>query len=83
MSPFEIAMLICFGASWPFSIAKAVRTREVRGKSRFFLAIVAAGYAFGIVHKLGWSRDWVVVLYATNLTMVLLDLVLVYRYRRA
>lgn len=28
----EAAMLVCFGASWPFSILKAVRTRVVRGK---------------------------------------------------
>jgi hypothetical protein len=82
MSPFEIAMLVCFGASWPLSIRKAIRTHEVQGKSRLFLAVVATGYACGILHKLCWSLDWVIVLYATNLAMVLTDLTLVYRYRR-
>ena len=33
MSIFEVMMLVCFGVSWPISIAKSLRTRFVRGKS--------------------------------------------------
>ena len=40
MSPFEIAMLLLFGASWPVSIAKALRTKVVAGKSPVFMVIV-------------------------------------------
>jgi hypothetical protein len=33
MSVFEIAMLVCFGAAWPVSIYKSLKTRAVAGKS--------------------------------------------------
>jgi hypothetical protein len=73
MSVFEITLLFCFGVSWPISIAKALRTRVVAGKSPLFMAIVIAGYASGIVHKALYSLDWVITLYALNLVMVAID----------
>jgi hypothetical protein len=82
MSVFEIIMLLCFGVSWPISIAKALRTRVVAGKSPLFMAIVIAGYASGIVHKLLFSFDWVIVLYALNLVMVCVDLGLYMRFSK-
>ena len=75
-------MLVCFGISWPVSIAKTLRTKVVAGKSPAFMAIVSLGYLSGIVHKLLFSPDWVTGLYALNLTMVLTDLVLYTRYAR-
>lgn len=36
VSIFEIVMLLCFAASWPFSIVKALRTKVVIGKSPVF-----------------------------------------------
>ncbi|MBM4149346.1 MAG: hypothetical protein FJ224_09905 [Lentisphaerae bacterium] len=81
MSIFEILMLVCFGVSWPVSIAKTLRTRVVAGKSPVFLAIVCAGYAFGLAHKLLNDRDWVTALYAVNMAMVAADLALYMRYR--
>ncbi len=83
MSFFEVFMLLCFGISWPVSIAKALRTRVVTGKSAAFMAIVVVGYASGIVHKLLYSRDWVIVLYAANLMMVAFDLALYLRFSRS
>jgi hypothetical protein len=83
MSFFEAAMLICFGASWPLSIAKALRTRQVAGKSRAFLLVVFAGYLCGITHKLLYSLDWVVSLYILNALMVLIDFTLYVRFSRA
>ncbi|MFW6245533.1 MAG: hypothetical protein ACOC36_06570 [Fibrobacterota bacterium] len=82
MSVFEAAMLVCFGISWPISIAKALRTRTVSGKSPLFMTIVIAGYTSGVLHKLLFSRDWVILLYATNLVLVSIDLMLYYRYSR-
>lgn len=73
-------MLLCFGASWPFSIAKTVRTRQVAGKSPVFLTIVCIGYGFGIAHKILYSRDWVLILYAVNMLMVAADIALYFRY---
>jgi len=80
MSIFEAAMLICFGICWPVSIAKSLQTRVVSGKSPLFLSIVCLGYVCGLIHKTVYSFDWVIVLYALNLAMVLVDLGLYYKY---
>ncbi len=79
MSIFEIIMLACFGAAWPFSIYKSYKTRQNGGKSLIFLYVVLIGYCSGIIHKLIYSRDPVVYLYALNSLMVLTDLALYYR----
>ena len=81
MSIFEITMLVCFGAAWPVSIYKSLKTRAVAGKSLFFLIIVLVGYAAGILHKLIFHYDLVVFLYALNAVMVGLDIVLYLRNR--
>jgi hypothetical protein len=80
MSVFEVAMLICFGVSWPISIAKSIRTRVVSGKSPLFMVILCFGYAFGIIHKLLYSLDWVIVLYVLNIFLVMIDLALYFKY---
>lgn len=82
MSLFEIIMLLCFGLSWPLSIAKAVRTRTVAGKSPLFMGIVMLGYASGITHKILYNLDWVIALYALNLIMVAIDMGLYFRFSR-
>ena len=82
MSIFEVFMLVCFGVSWPISIAKALRTGVVAGKSPVFMAIVILGYASGMAHKLLYSRDWVILLYGLNLVMVAFDLALYFRFSR-
>lgn len=81
MSPFEITMLLCFGASWPFSVHKTWKTRNVTGKSAVFLSLVIIGYAAGIVHKLIYKPDPVLWLYVLNALMVSADLLLWFRYR--
>ena len=82
MSVFEIIMLICFGAAWPVSIIKSVRSKSIKGKSVVFLYIIASGYVFGILHKLYFNLDIVIYLYILNLFMVLTDLFLYYRNKR-
>lgn len=79
-SPFEIAMLVCFGASWPVSLRKTIMTRTRKGKSRFFLLLVFVGYVAGVLHKMVYNLDWVVYLYALNGVMVLADLLLCHFY---
>lgn len=81
MSPFEILMLVCFGAAWPFSIARSIRTRSVAGKSVVFLWIVLAGYLAGVTHKLLYNFDGVIWFYALNAVMVAVDIALYYRNR--
>ena len=82
-------MLVCFGASWPFSIAKALRTRRVSGKSPVFMFLIIAGYAAGILHKFlnPPSPDapglaaYVIGLYAVNFLLVSIDLGLYFKFR--
>ena len=82
MSIFEALMLVCFGLSWPVAILKTIRTKQVAGKSRLFLAIICLGYLFGITHKLVNHTDWVLALYILNLLLVATDLILVIHYRK-
>ena len=82
MSPFEIIMLICFGAAWPFSIYKSIKSKSARGKSVLFLFVIMLGYSAGIVHKLVHHFDGVIALYALNLLMVALDTMLYFRNSR-
>ena len=82
MSFFEAAMLVCFGVSWPVSIAKALRTKVVAGKSPLFMAIVCLGYLSGVVHKALHSFDWIIALYALNFVLVAFDLSLYFLYSR-
>ena len=81
MSPFEIIMLICFASGWPFSIAKALRTKHVSGKSPGFMAVICLGYLAGVIHKIFYARDWVIVLYVLNMVLIAIDLFLYFKYR--
>jgi hypothetical protein len=81
VSVFEIAMLVCFGAAWPVSIYKSIRTRAVAGKSLPFLVIVFVGYMAGILHKLVFRYDLVIFLYGLNAVMVGIDIALYLRNR--
>ena len=82
MSIFEIAMLICFGAAWPFSLYRSYRSRTNAGKSLFFLVVVFLGYVSGILHKIFFSPDPVIGLYILNGIMVGGDILLYFRNRR-
>jgi hypothetical protein len=82
MSIFEIAMLICFGAAWPFSLYRSYRSRTNAGKSFFFLGVVFLGYVSGILHKIFFSPDPVIGLYILNGIMVGGDILLYFRNRR-
>jgi hypothetical protein len=82
MSIFEILMLVCFGAAWPFSIYRSWRSRQTAGKSSIFLIVILVGYASGIVHKVLHDRNFVIALYALNFVMVFTDLMLYLRNRK-
>ncbi len=73
MNVFEIIMLLCFGAAWPFSIYRSYKSRTTRGKSIVFLVILLAGYVAGIINKLLNTPDAVIVFYCINLVMVCID----------
>jgi len=81
MSFFEIAMLVCFGASWPFAVFKTYKTKDVAGKSIFFIGLIFFGYVCGIFHKLFYNFDVVIFLYIFNGLLVFTELILYFRYR--
>ena len=81
MSIYEALMLICFGASWPFAVAKTYRTKDTKGKSKMFLSLIILGYVCGIIHKCIYKPDAVILLYVINLLLVAADLALVLIYR--
>jgi len=81
MSIYEALMLICFGASWPFAVAKTYRTKDIKGKSKMFLSLIIFGYICGIIHKCIYKPDAVILLYIINLLLVAADLALVLIYR--
>lgn len=82
MSPFEIIMLVCFGAAWPFSIYRSLKSRSTKGKSLLFMVVVAVGYGAGIANKLVYNFDAVIYLYVLDLVLVSTDMLLFARNRR-
>ncbi|MCK5073768.1 MAG: hypothetical protein KAQ98_10110 [Bacteriovoracaceae bacterium] len=82
MSYFEIVMLVCFGAAWPFSIYRSCKSGRNDGKSVLFLFVVLVGYFMGICHKVYFRYDEVVFLYVLNASMVFIDIVFYYKNKR-
>ncbi|MBZ9685833.1 hypothetical protein G9F72_005675 [Clostridium estertheticum] len=61
---------------------KSIKSRSTKGKSAMFLIIVIVGYIFGIIHKILYSRDIIMILYLINFLMVLVDLILYYKNKK-
>jgi hypothetical protein len=81
MSVFEIVMLLCFGAAWPVSIYKSWTSRTNSGKSVIFLYMALVGYMSGVLHKIYFSPDNIILLYMFNGLMVSADIMIYYRNR--
>jgi len=81
MSVFEAAMMASFGISWPIAAYKTYRCKCVHGKSLTFSYLILFGYICGIINKLLYSHDYVIWIYYANAAFLLVDMVLIYRYR--
>ena len=79
---FEVIMLVCFGSSWPFAVAKTLRTKIVKGKSPVFLVLIFIGYIAGILNKFATNLDPVIWLYCLNGSMVLTEIILYLKYEK-
>ena len=79
MGIFEFLMLCCFGASWPFAIAKSWKSRSTKGKSLMFMVLIEVGYVFGIVHKVLNNFNWVTWVYVVLMLLVSFDVFLYWR----
>ncbi len=80
---FETLMLICFGLSWPFNIAKSLRAGTAKGKSILFEIVVIVGYLMGLAGKfISGNVTYVAAVYVLDILMVSCDLLLTLRNRR-
>ncbi|NCB50531.1 MAG: hypothetical protein EOM54_01435 [Clostridia bacterium] len=80
-------MLCTFGASWPFNIAKSVRSKTAKGKSVLFEVLVVIGYCFGLYGKVWAYRQTGTLAYSTwfyiaDILMVCIDIALYFRNTR-
>ncbi len=82
-SIFEVMMLLCFAASWPFNIYRSYVSRTARGKSIVFEIIVEIGYFCGIINKfVNDDVNYVIAFYLLDVCLVAVDMVLFFRNRR-
>lgn len=78
----EMAMLLCFGISWPIAVYKSIKTKSTQGKSVVFILAIVTGYVAGIIGKVsrcavtGEKLSYVLIIYCVNLIVVLTDLAL-------
>ncbi len=80
---FEMVMLICFGLSWPFNIAKSLRSRTAKGKSLLFEVCIIVGYLCGLAGKfISGNVTYVAAFYVVDILMVSTDLALTCRNRK-
>ncbi len=81
---FEVLMIVCFGLSWPVSIFKSYKAKSTKGKSVFFLIFILLGYACGIFAKAAAGNiNYVLIFYIINFVMVLADILLYLKNKRA
>ena len=77
---FEVLMIICFGVSWPFNIAKSWKAKTARGKSLLFEVCILVGYICGIAGKfITGNVTYVLIAYVINVVMVTVDILLTLR----
>lgn len=80
---FETLMLICFGLSWPFNIAKSLRAKTAKGKSMLFEVVIIVGYLMGLTGKfVSGNVTYVAAVYVLDILMVSTDLALTLRNHR-
>lgn len=79
----EIAMMVCFGCSWPNNIRTTLKNRSAKGKSLAFLLLIDAGYLCGILGKLfsGQIVWYILAMYILNFSMVATDIILYFYFK--
>jgi len=93
-SIMEMLMVVCFGISWPFNVAKAWRSKTTKGVSLLFYSFIFVGYLFAIIGKLFLIRyyspapwyvtvKWYVLFfYVINTVMVGIGILIYFRNKR-
>ena len=76
----ETIMLICFGLSWPFNLAKAIRARTAKGTSLPFFLLIIVGYLAGIAAKIIRNDiSYVLIAYGINVLFVFVNVLVYFR----
>ena len=83
----EALMVLSFGISWPASIVKSYTSRTAKGKSLFFMSMIAFGYLCGIAWKVNVYNStgvwhYPAYFYLLNLVMVCTNIGLYLRNRK-
>ena len=79
----ETVMLVCFGLSWPVSLAKNVKAKTAKNMSLPFILLITLGYIAGITAKfVAGNINYVLIVYFFNLTVVSLNIIVYFRNRR-
>ncbi len=81
ISIFELFFFVFIAFAWPISISRMIRRKSTKGKSLLFSGIVLSGYAFGIMHKLLYSFDWVIFVYILDFALVAADIIVFFYVR--
>jgi len=72
----ETLMLLCFGASWPISVMKNIKSKTAKSMSLQFILLIIVGYLAGIAGKIvSGNINYVLVVYIINLLFVSVNLV--------
>ncbi|MBQ4347600.1 MAG: hypothetical protein IJC39_04060 [Firmicutes bacterium] len=76
-------MVVAFGVSWPFAVARAYKSRSTKGISLVQLLLLDFGYVCGIISKLvSGNITYVIVFYIINFGLVFADIMVYFRNRR-
>ena len=82
-SILETMMILCFGISWPLSIARMYKSRTTGGKSVLFSCFILIGYLCGIASKMmTHNYNLAFIFYIINTCMVTIDILLWFRNHR-
>lgn len=72
---FEIGMLLCFAAAWPFNIVRSWRARTAVGTSPWFMIVIEIGYLCGMANKIvNNDVNYVFAFYVFDFILVLIGL---------
>lgn len=82
-SIFETLMLVCFGLSWPFNLAKNIKAKTAKSMSLKFLLLIEFGYICGIAAKfVSGNINYVLIVYFLNLLVVGANIVVYFINRK-
>lgn len=79
---FEIGMMLCFAAAWPFNIARSWKARTAVGTSPWFMLVIELGYVLGMMNKyVNNDVNYVFAFYVLDFILVLIGLAIYARNR--